>query len=106
MARRTLRGYMGRNHETIGSDIQAVLRSLTFPRSVLGDGLTDTIEAMGPNEWYPIATLLDLMDVLEQKLGETGLRKLGRALFKTSHEERARHVLRSARDVCYGIDGM
>lgn len=104
--RATPRGYVGRNHETIGSDITSVLKCLTFPRSVLGDAMVDRLETVRDDNWYPIATLLDLMEQLDAKLGEAGLRKMGRALFKNSHEARVKAVITSARNIVEGIDGM
>lgn len=105
-ARPAPRGYVGRNHETIGSDITAVLKCLTFPRSVLGDALSDTLETIRDDGWYPIGTLLEMMERLDAKLGEAGLRKMGRTLFKTSHEERVKGTVVSARMVIEGIDAM
>jgi len=100
------RGYVGSKHETIGSDVQAVLQALNFPRNVLGAEAVTRIESMDPAAWYPIQDLLDLMETLDQRLGNSGLHKLGRALFKNSHEERVKSVIKSARDVVFGIDGM
>lgn len=97
---------MGLDHETIGSDIQAVLQSLTFPLSILGAETTERLAQIQADGWYPIETLLDLMEVLDQRLGDVALRKLGRTLFKVSHAPRLRGVLRSAHDVVYGIDAM
>lgn len=106
MPERHPRGYVGLNHETIGSDVQAVLFALNFPRNVLGAELVGRIEAMDPAGWYPIRELIDLMEVLDGKLGTAGLQKLGRTLFKQSHEERVKPLLKCARDVVGGIDGM
>jgi hypothetical protein len=100
------KGYLGQNHETIGSDILAVLHSLNLPHMVLGTKLTEQLEAIEPNAWYPISTLLDLMELLDKKMGANGLRKMGRILFQLSHEARVLEVAKSARDIIYGLDGM
>lgn len=100
------RGYVGRNHETIGSDITSVLRCLTFPRSVLGDSLAEELEQVRDEQWYPIAMLLELMQKLDARLGEAGLRKMGRVLFKSSHEPRIKGQFSTARQVIEGIDAM
>lgn len=100
------KGYVGERHETIGSDILAVLRALTFPLGVLGADTVDQLESVDPEGWYPIAWLLDLMDRVDRRVGSSGLVKIGRTLFKLSHEARVLQVVRSARDIVYGIDGM
>src|SRR3954452_13495402 len=116
--RRLPRGYVGRNHETIGSDVLAVLRSLQhlagesqvgagqrMAEQVLGSSEVERLQALDPNGWYPIAWLLELMDVLDAKVGRFALLKMGRTLFKLSHEERAMKTLKSAWDVLHGFDG-
>ncbi len=104
--RRLPRGYTGRNHETIGSDILSVIKILKLPEQTLGDAEANKLRSVDPNGWYPIGWLLDLMDKLDSQLGHYSLLRMGRMLFKLSHEERLLEVARSARDVIYGIDGM
>jgi len=100
------RGYQGINHETIGSDIIAVLRALNFPLSVLGAETVTRLQNVDPNAWYPIDWLLELMELIDKRVGAGGLQKMGRTLFKLSHEQRVLQAARSARDIVYGIDGM
>jgi hypothetical protein len=100
------RGYLGADHVTIGSDILAVLAVLKFPDHLLGAAEANKLRGVSPNEWYPIAWLLDLMEAIDQHVGHHGLLQMGRALFKLSHEQRVLKVARSARDILYGIDGM
>ena len=97
---------MGIDHETIGSDILSVIKSLKLPEQILGQ--TDaarlaTIEAKG---WYPIELLLDLMEKLDREVGHFGLLRMGRTLFNLSHEARVGKQATCARDVVYGIDDM
>jgi hypothetical protein len=106
MLRRKPRGYIGRNHETIGSDILAVLQMLKLPEQVLGESEARRLKAVQTDRWYPIESLLSVMRVIEEKLGYYGLVGLGRRIFKESHEQKARVHLKSARDLVYGIDGM
>lgn len=106
MPPRRPRGYVGTNHQTIGSDIQAVLFALNFPRNVLGSDMVSRIEGLDPNGWYPVAMLLEVMETLHQRLGSSGLQKLGRSMFKNSHQQRVKPQLKSARDVIHGIDAM
>jgi hypothetical protein len=98
------RGYLGIHHETIGSDILAVLHTLTFPRAVLGVDMVNRLEKIQPDGWYPISWLLELMEIVEQRVGTAGLLKLGRTLFHDSHEDYVVARAHSARDIVYGID--
>lgn len=104
--RRRPRGYVGLNHETIGSDILAVLRSMNRPEQVLDEATIVFLRKLKPDDWYPIAILLDLMERMEEELGRFALIKMGRTLFKLSHEQRFLQTAKSARDVVYGIDAM
>jgi hypothetical protein len=98
------RGYNGHNHETIGSDILAVVRSLKLPQLTLGKEFSDTLASVDPHAWYPIGMLIDAMERIDAKLGADGLRQMGRLLFKMSHEQRV--APKSARDVIQNFDGM
>ena len=104
--KRRPRGYLGKGHETIGSDILAVLQILKMPEQVLGAEEVRKLSAVRMDGWYPIEWLLDLMDKVDKELGQYGLLQMGRRLFALSHEERLVQVARSAADVIYGIDGM
>jgi hypothetical protein len=104
--RRRPRGYEGVRHETIGSDITAVLRSLTFPISLLGPERVAWLEKVVDDQWYPIAELLALFEQLDGRLGDLGLRKMGRTLFRQSHADRLRGTVHSARDILFGFDDM
>jgi hypothetical protein len=104
--KRKPRGYVGKGHETIGSDILAVMQILKMPEQVLGVEEVQRLSAVKMDEWYPIEWLLDLMDKVDKELGQYGLLQMGRRLFAMSHEERVAQVARSAADVIYGIDGM
>lgn len=105
-ARRKPKGYVGHNHETIGSDILAVLKILKMPEQVLGHDEAQALARVDPDAWYPIEWLLALMEKLDEHVGQYGLVRMGRTLFELSHAEEVKKVARSARDVVYGIDGM
>jgi hypothetical protein len=98
------RGYRGINHETIGTDILALLGSILMPEPILGPALTARLKAVKPTAWYPIADLLEPLEELDRKLNPDSLRKVGRTLFSLSHEEQFRKTATSARDVVHGID--
>ncbi len=98
------RGYTGHNHETIGSDILAVVRSLKLPQLTLGKEVSDHLSSVDPHGWYPITVLLEAMERIDTKLGVDGLRQMGRLLFKLSHEQRV--APKSAREVIHGLDAM
>jgi hypothetical protein len=106
MASRLPKGYVGQRHETLGSDILAVVKILKLPDQVLGAEEANKLSRVDPNGWYPIAWLLDLMDKLEAHVGRYALLRMGRTLFDLSHRERVVEVARSARDIVYGIDEM
>jgi hypothetical protein len=103
---RSPKGYRGIGHETVGSDILAVLKVCTLPRAVLGADLTARLSDVKPDGWYPIQLLLDAMEVMADRVGYAGLLQMGYALFRLSHEERARASLKSAGDLVYGVDAM
>jgi hypothetical protein len=103
---RTPRGYVGIGHETIGSDILAVLRTLKLPEQVLSAEEIERLRHVDAQAWYPIAWLLELMDTLDKRVGHFGLLSLGRTLFKMSHEERVREVAKSASDILFNLDDM
>ena len=100
------KGYVGRDHQTLGTDVLSVLRILKLPDQVLGVEEAHRLAEVDPDGWYPIAWLLDLMDKLDNGLGHYGLLRMGRTLFDLSHKDRVLQVAKSARDIIYGIDGM
>ncbi|HWZ89610.1 MAG TPA: hypothetical protein VNW92_12190 [Polyangiaceae bacterium] len=104
--RRRPKGYLGIDHETVGSDILAVLKILKLPEQILGADLAGRLSAIEPRGWYPIELLLDVMDKLDSEVGHYGLLRMGRALFNLSHEARVGKVATCARDIVYGINDM
>lgn len=100
------RSYTGINHQTLGSDILAVLKALHTPESTLGPDLHGRLKAVKPDQWYPISLLLEALAALDQKLGTYALKNVGWQLFQLSHAAEFRKVASSAKDVVYGIDGM
>lgn len=94
------------NHETIGSDILAVLGVLKFPEQILGAAWVERLRALKPDAWYPISTLLELLEALAKKGGHASVVQMGRQLFRDSHQARLTPELKSAGDVVFGIDGM
>jgi hypothetical protein len=105
-ARRRPKGYVGTDHETVGSDILAVLKILKLPEQILGIEDATRLGSIEPRGWYPIELMLDLMDKLDREVGHYGLLRMGRTLFTLSHEARVGKVASSARDVVYGINDM
>jgi len=106
LGRRLPRGYIGRGHETIGSDILAVQRATINPARVFSAESLARLEQVKSQGWYPIEWLLDLMDELHERLADVGLKRVGRELFRLSHAEKVRVTASAARDIVYGIDGM
>jgi hypothetical protein len=100
------KGYLGNGHETIGSDILAVLRVTSMPKQILGTELAARLAAVQPESWYPIQLLLDVLETLGTRVGPRGLVQMGRQLFQLSHAERVKAVAKSAGDIICGIDDM
>lgn len=99
------RGYVGTHHETIGSDILAVLRALHAPERALGAELLARLNTVQSDQWYPIGWLLEALEAMDKTLGTYALRNVGWKLFELSHAENVKKVAFSARDVLYGFDG-
>lgn len=93
-------------HETLGSDILAVMQTLKYPEQVLGAAWVARLRTLDPNGWYPIGTLLELLEHLVKRGGSASLVQMGRQLFRDSHQKRLTPELTSAGDVLFGIDGM
>jgi hypothetical protein len=104
--RRRPKGYLGLDHETIGSDILAVIKILKLPEQILGLEDASRLSSIEPKGWYPIDLMLDLMEKLDREVGHYGLLRMGRTLFNLSHEARVGKVATCARDIVYGIDDM
>jgi hypothetical protein len=47
------RGYVGKGHETIGSDLLSVLGVVSMPAHVLGPELTGQLREVKADRWYP-----------------------------------------------------
>jgi hypothetical protein len=98
------RGYLGTNHETIGSSFKSVLAALKDPEQVLSVDEVERLQAVDPAAWYPVGWLLSVVEKLHDALGFQGVVRLGRRRFELSHRNRV--VYASARDVVYGIEEM
>jgi hypothetical protein len=83
-----------------------VLHTLNLPDQILGAETAGSLARLDPNGWYPIAMMLELMERLFTAIGPYGMRKMGRTLFKMSHEETAKRTCRSARQLLYAFDGL
>jgi hypothetical protein len=100
------RGYVGLNHQTLGSDILSVVAAIPMPPRLLGDETAERLGSVDSDGWYPIDWLLDAMEVLDKRIGNNGLLQMGRKLFELSHAEQFKANAKSAADLIYGIDGM
>ncbi len=100
------RGYRGIEHETVGSDVLALLDSVLMPEQLLGADVFRELRKLRHDGWYPISTLLEPLERLDRVLGPSSLRRVGWSIFKLSHEQGLLQGTPSARDVIYGIDGM
>jgi hypothetical protein len=100
------RGYGGKDHETIGSDILAVLATIHVPEVVLGSTWLARLAEVKPDGWYPIALLLELLEHLDKRTGPAAVLKMGRQLYKDSHRDRVGKAISAAGDIVFGIDGL
>jgi len=100
------KGYVGKGHETIGSDILSVAQILKLPVQTLGPERAAKLARVKSDQWYPIDDLLDLMDALESSVGSVGLVRMGRSIFDLSHKENLRKAASSARQVLHMFDDL
>jgi len=100
------RAYLGVNHETVGSDLLSVLAVVADPGMVLGRTFSTRLARVTPDGWYPISWMLDLLELLDQRVGQMGLRQMGRKVFRTTHADFVRQTCYSARDILYGLDDL
>lgn len=100
------RGYVGINHQTIGSDILAVFNVIHAPERLLGPEMTARLKQIKPDEWYPISVLLETLDVLDKKLDSYALKNAGWKLFNLSHAENVRKSVNSARELIHGFHSL
>lgn len=100
------KGYLGTGHQTIGSDLLAVLKALHLPERVLGPELAGRLRQVKPDQWYPIGLMLEAMEAMDKKLDAYALKSAGWTLFKMSHEASAKAVAHSARDILFGFNQM
>ena len=98
--------YQNPTHQTLGSDILAVMQTVKYPEQILGAVWVERLKSLVPGNWYPIATLLELLEHLVKRGGRASLLQMGRQLFRDSHQKRLTPELLSAGDVLYGIDAM
>jgi hypothetical protein len=104
--RKAPKGYIGENHETLGSDILSISNALSMTEQVLGKDMAARITAVKPDQWYPVALMLDALEVVERKVGGSVLRQVGRRLFELSHAEQAKAHVKSAADLIFSINTM
>ncbi len=104
--KRVPKGYRGLNHVTIGSDIMSMIEALPIPEQILGKERTAELRRVKPTTWYPIAMLLEPLELLAQKMGDRALVPIGYALVRLTHTEAIRKNFQSARQLLTGFDGI
>ncbi len=70
-------GYAGINHQTAGTDILSVLKTVHAPEITLGKELAARLRRVQPDQWYPISDMLELLERLDEKLGSFHLKQVG-----------------------------
>ena len=106
-------GYVGLDHLTLGSDLLSIEQALAAlsptartANNILGVANREFLSSVQPDSWYPIQSLLDILEQLDQQLGRYGLIKIGRTLFKLTHEARVKEVASTGYDIISGFDAM
>ena len=100
------KGYVGLNHMTRGGDIVSILKVLHSPELTLGEENYRRLSLMSATSWYPIATLLEMLELLGKKLGAPGLKSVGWNIFATFHSEEARKHFDNVHDLLHALDAM
>ncbi len=96
------KGYVGVDHVARGIGLLAVLGALRQPEQVLGAEQVQQLRAVNPDEWYPIQSVLELMTVLDERVGRYGLIRMGRTLYPRTHLGRAQP--KSVRQLVFGLN--
>jgi hypothetical protein len=98
-------GYVGAGHQIIGSELLSVLAVVPMAKQVLGEDLAGRLAKVKPDQWYPIAHLLEAHDRVDAVVGRNGLLQLGRRIFAAEYAPRFQRD-RTARDLLHRIDAM
>jgi hypothetical protein len=69
--------YVGKNHETSGRDVLAILKTVNLPEVTLGKELAGRLKTLKPDGWYPISDLVEMLERMDQKLGSYHLKQVG-----------------------------
>lgn len=98
--------YDNPTHETLGSDLLAVLNTLKFPAEVLGKYWAERLQGIESSHWYPVSIHLELQQQVLHRAGRASLVLMGRQQFRDTHHGRLAPVLNSAADVLTRVDHM
>jgi hypothetical protein len=104
--KRLPKGYRGIDHETIGSDVISILKVLHAPDMILGANVSAQLRAVKPDGWYPIAMILEPMELLAQKSGDRTLLSVGWKVIQLSHADNIRKNIKSAHQLLHGFDAI
>ena len=104
--RRFPKGYLGFDHVTRGGDLLAVLDAIIGPDFILGATLAQKIRKLKPDEWVPIALLMELYEKLSEKLGPYHMKQVGWTIVKRYHASDVLKRFHSAEEVVYALDAL
>ena len=76
--KRRPRGYVGIDHETLGSTFQSILAALKQPEQVLDHDELERLKEVDAERWYPVGWLLSITETLDGVVGQRGLVRIGR----------------------------
>ncbi|MDP1920827.1 MAG: hypothetical protein Q8L14_31580 [Myxococcales bacterium] len=100
------RGYLGKGHETIGSDIIAVFEAVRDAEPTLCSHWMPLVRTIDPHGWYPIDLLLTLADVIHERAGSDALASMGRSIFMLSHGRHFPARAASIGDLVFSADAI
>ncbi len=100
------KSYRSTNHTVAGSDILAIIDVLPLPDQLLGKEKAQALRDVKPDDWYPVAMMLDALDTVAAKMGDRALIPIGYALIKRSHSEAIKKHFKSAKELLNGFDAL
>lgn len=97
-------GYAGVGHETSGRDILAILGAVHVPELTFGPELATFLKTVQAEGWYPIERLLELLDVLDQKLGAFHLKQVGYNIVQRYLADQVKKHISNAHQLLHSFD--
>jgi hypothetical protein len=75
-------------------------------KQVLGAELATALEATAPHQWYPASSLVSMLQAIEAKIGQNGLRRVGRSICQRSYADKLVAQFRSVDALLSSLDAL